>query len=56
MIIEIQAKTMLSTVRGGDGYFGHRYNFNIYRGCEHRCIYCDSRSECYGIENFLRKH
>ncbi|HPH97951.1 MAG TPA: radical SAM protein [Anaerolineaceae bacterium] len=52
MIIEIRAKTMLSTVPGGDGYFGHRYNFNIYRGCEHRCIYCDSRSECYGIENF----
>lgn len=51
MIIEIQAKTMLASVRGDD-YFGHRYNFNIYRGCEHRCIYCDSRSECYGIENF----
>ena len=25
---------------------------NIYRGCEHRCIYCDSRSECYQITNF----
>ena len=25
---------------------------NIYRGCEHQCIYCDSRSECYQIENF----
>jgi DNA repair photolyase len=25
---------------------------NIYRGCEHQCIYCDSRSECYGIEDF----
>lgn len=24
---------------------------NIYRGCEHQCIYCDSRSECYGIED-----
>ncbi len=21
---------------------------NIYRGCSHGCIYCDSRSECYG--------
>ena len=21
-------------------------------GCQHQCIYCDSRSECYQIENF----
>ena len=20
----------------------------MYHGCEHQCIYCDSRSECYG--------
>ena len=25
---------------------------NIYRGCNHGCIYCDSRSECYHIDNF----
>ncbi|MDE5715333.1 MAG: radical SAM protein [Anaeroplasmataceae bacterium] len=25
--------------------------FNLYRGCEHGCIYCDSRSKCYGIEH-----
>ncbi len=25
---------------------------NIYRGCSHGCIYCDSRSECYHIEDF----
>lgn len=25
---------------------------NLYRGCQHQCIYCDSRSECYQIENF----
>ena len=22
---------------------------NIYRGCTHGCIYCDSRSKCYGF-------
>lgn len=22
-------------------------NLNLYRGCTHGCIYCDSRSECY---------
>lgn len=52
MIREIQAKTMLATVRGEDDYFALKYNLNLYRGCEHQCIYCDSRSECYGIENF----
>lgn len=25
---------------------------NIYKGCCHGCIYCDSRSECYHVENF----
>ena len=24
-----------------------RYGMNIYRGCTHGCIYCDSRSRCY---------
>lgn len=22
---------------------------NVYRGCTHGCIYCDSRSEVYGM-------
>lgn len=26
-----------------NGYYG----MNIYRGCSHGCIYCDSRSKCY---------
>jgi DNA repair photolyase len=52
MIHEIQAKTLLATVKGHDPFFGLKYNMNLYRGCEHQCIYCDSRSECYQIENF----
>ena len=24
---------------------------NIYRGCQHGCIYCDSRSKCYHMEH-----
>ncbi len=52
MYQEVQAKTLLATVRGDDPIFGLRYNLNLYRGCEHQCIYCDSRSECYGIQNF----
>ena len=33
-------------------WFGTRYTMNIYRGCSHGCIYCDSRSECYGVQDF----
>jgi len=26
-------------------------NMNVYRGCTHGCIYCDSRSRCYQIRH-----
>jgi len=26
---------------------GGHYGMNLYRGCTHGCIYCDSRSKCY---------
>ncbi len=52
MIKEIEAKVLLSTCKDPSAWFGVRYTMNIYRGCEHQCIYCDSRSECYGIEDF----
>lgn len=52
MIKEIQARVILNSVKQPDTWFGLRYNMNLYRGCQHQCIYCDSRSECYQIENF----
>lgn len=52
MIREIQAKVLLSHVKQPDPWFGLKYNMNLYRGCQHQCIYCDSRSLCYQIENF----
>jgi DNA repair photolyase len=52
MIREIEARSLLSRVKGKDDWFGLYYNMNLYRGCQHQCIYCDSRSECYQIENF----
>lgn len=38
---EIEVKTILSPQNG----------MNLYRGCTHGCIYCDSRSACYGMEH-----
>lgn len=35
----VEAKGILSQSNG----------INIYRGCTHGCIYCDSRSSCYGF-------
>ena len=31
------------------GVLSARNGMNIYRGCTHGCIYCDSRSRCYGF-------
>lgn len=36
----VNAKGILS---GSGGHYG----MNLYRGCSHGCIYCDSRSTCY---------
>jgi DNA repair photolyase len=52
MIHEVTAKTLLSSAKQPDPWFGIKYTMNLYRGCQHQCIYCDSRSECYQIENF----
>ena len=35
----VDAKGILSASNG----------MNVYRGCSHGCIYCDSRSKCYGF-------
>ncbi len=48
----INAKTILTKVKYGYDWYGVDYNMNLYRGCSHGCIYCDSRSNCYHIENF----
>jgi len=48
----ILAKTIVSGYAESKEWFGCHYNMNIYKGCCHGCIYCDSRSECYRIDNF----
>lgn len=53
MIEEIEARTLLSRASHSE-WFGADYNMNLYCGCCHGCIYCDSRSECYHVEQFDR--
>ena len=33
------------------GILSSTNGMNLYRGCLHGCIYCDSRSECYCMDN-----
>lgn len=33
------------------GILSPKNGMNLYRGCSHGCIYCDSRSKCYRIEH-----
>lgn len=35
-------------------WFGTDHTVNLYRGCCHGCLYCDSRSDCYRNPNFDR--
>ena len=37
----VEAKSILSAQNG----------LNLYRGCQHGCIYCDARSQCYQMEH-----
>lgn len=52
-IPEIKAKTIIQNKADKNHFwFGFDYNMNLYQGCHHGCIYCDSRSDCYQILNF----
>lgn len=48
----IPAKTIVTKTKAPSQWFGIDYNMNIYKGCCHGCIYCDSRSDCYQIADF----
>ena len=33
------------------GILSSQNGMNLYRGCTHGCIYCDSRSSCYRMDH-----
>lgn len=33
------------------GILSAKNGMNLYRGCEHGCIYCDARSDCYHMDH-----
>ena len=35
------------------GIIGTNNGMNIYRGCQHGCIYCDARSSCYQVQHLF---
>lgn len=47
----VPAKHLLHRSRSTE-WFGTDHTVNIYRGCCHGCLYCDSRSDCYQIGEF----
>ena len=49
----VPCKNMVTATKN-QMWFGSDYNMNIYRGCSHGCIYCDSRSECYHDDSFFK--
>ena len=48
----VPAKNIIHKNASPDEWFGLDYNMNIYRGCPHGCIYCDSRSDCFRNTDF----
>jgi len=48
----VPAKTIITRTKSPSEWFGADYTMNLYRGCSHGCIYCDSRSDCYREVNF----
>jgi DNA repair photolyase len=49
----IPAKYILIRTKS-TAWFGTDHTMNLYRGCCHGCLYCDSRSDCYHIPDFDR--
>jgi DNA repair photolyase len=52
---EIKAKSLIRRYRKIDSWFISKYGMNLYRGCEHNCVYCDGRNEKYQVNGVFGK-
>lgn len=50
---EVPARQLMTPLHASmNDFFYADWNMNLYRGCCHGCIYCDSRSVCYRLDHF----
>ena len=50
MIKEVEAKSILRKQKKIESWFLISYGMNLYRGCQHNCVYCDGRAEKYQVD------
>ena len=50
----VPARQIVARSKEDGSFYSYDYNMNLYRGCCHGCIYCDSRCDCYRVEDFDR--
>lgn len=48
----VKTRTIMTKSDQGNRWFGIDYHMNLYKGCSYGCIFCDSRSDAYHIDNF----
>jgi len=48
----VPAKSIIYRTGNPSSLYFTDYSMNIYLGCSHGCIYCDSRSNCFRIMDF----
>lgn len=48
----LKTRTIMTKSDQGSRWFGIDYHMNLYKGCSYGCIFCDSRSDAYHINNF----
>ena len=52
---EQKAKSLLIKHKKVNSWFVNHYGMNLYRGCNHNCIYCDGRAENYYVKGDFAK-